>query len=161
MSTNKYMKALSDKKFLRISEYGDRWTLLEGLFNGMPIITRYKSSLVDAIGHTDYPFQIGVAVPLLNPTDNGLPTSSEVEALLIIEDLLVAAIEEQELAVHVMTITFGNMREFVFYASEWKPESFERKVELVKNSISTQHELQFMMQEDRDWESYQKYLGKD
>ncbi|MCK9361111.1 DUF695 domain-containing protein [Patescibacteria group bacterium] len=149
------------QRYKKIFEYADQWSVLKGKLDGKPIITRFKEALVDAIGHPDYPFQIGVAVPLLAPTLNGLPLPNEGECLLTVEDALVDALEKNQAAVHVMTITFNNMREFVFYAHGGKPESYEQEVKRVEEKISTKHQLQFMIQLDKDWEVFKKYAGQE
>ncbi len=154
------MNQKTDEKFKKISDYGDRWTLLEGQLDEKPIITRYKETLVGAVGHPDYPFQIGIAIPLLDPADNGLPALAEGQQLSAIEDLLVDTLEEKQEAVHVMTITFNNMREFVFYASREKPQYFEQKVKSVAEKITTKHHIQFMMQLDKQWDTFRKYSGQ-
>lgn len=151
------MNKISDHIFKKITDYDDRWALLQGHLDGQPIFTRYREGLIDAVGHPAYPFQIGVAVPLLKPTANGLPEPNEGDQLFVVEDALTAALEEDQAAVHAMTITFNNMLEFVFYASEWKPEYYEQKVESVRQRLATAYKLQFMMQEDKEWGTFKKY----
>lgn len=156
------MSMFWQKKFKNISDYGDKWQVLQGKLDNKPIVTRYKISLVDAIGHPKYPFQIGVAIPLINPTVDGLTTDTEAEELWKIEDELTKTLEKNGEAVLAMVITFNGMREFVFYASEWKPEYFEQEVKQIQanHSISQNHELQFMMQHDKEWETFKKHSGR-
>jgi hypothetical protein len=45
------------------------------------------------------------------------------------------------------------MREFVFYANEWKPEYYEAKVKEINKQFPNR-ELQFMMQHDPKWDTY-------
>src|SRR6185295_16075581 len=111
-----------NNKLKKISDYPDSWTIAKGLMENKPIFVRYKDSLVEAVGHPNYPFQIGVAVPLINPTEDGLAIDSEASELDSIEDALEKSFGENQQAIHVITITFNGMREFVFYAAEWKPE---------------------------------------
>ena len=147
------------KKFKNISDYGDDWQILEGRLTDRPIFTRCRTGLIDAIGHPKYPFEIGVAVPLFNPTSDGLPTNAEAQELHKIEDELVKVLEERHEAIHTNTITYNSMREFVFYASEWKPEYFEQKVKRIQvdSSLSKGHQLQFMMQPDKEWKTFREH----
>jgi len=146
------------RKFKKISDYPDTWGVSQGKLDGKPIFIRYREGLKDAIGHTDYPFQIGVATPLLQPTQDGLTGDAESVQLNVIEDGLADVLNQTGDTVHVMTITFNGMREFVFYTKEWKPEDFERKVKTVKEIIKAGHQLQFMMQPDENWETFKKYF---
>jgi len=57
-----------EKLFKRITEYSDVWASVQGDFEGKTISIRYREGLVEAQGHFDYPFQIGIATSLLNPT---------------------------------------------------------------------------------------------
>lgn len=145
------------KEFKEISQYPDTWTIGQAVREGMPIFIRTRSGLNEAIGHPNYPFQIGVAVPLLTPTKDGLTTNEEGEVLGKIEDDLNQILSQKGEAVEVMVITRNGMREFVFYASEWKPEYFEKEVKSVE---SMGHELQFMMQHDPKWETFQQFSPK-
>ncbi len=43
--------------------------------------------------HPEYSYRVGIAIPLLEPNDQGLPTNTEIESLNIIEDKLVGSLE--------------------------------------------------------------------
>ncbi len=145
------------KEFKDISQYPDTWTIGQAVREGKPIFIRTRSGLNDAVGHPNYPFQIGVAVPLLTPTKDGLTTNEEAEVLGKIEDNLNQTLSQKSEAVEAMVITTNGMREFMFYASEWKPEYFEKEVKSVE---PMGHELQFMMQHDPKWKTFQQFSPK-
>ena len=73
------------------------------------------------------------------------------------KSLLVEKLTEVNQAVFAMVVTFNGMREFVFYASEWKPEIYEQKV---KSFDSGKHELQFMMKRDPKWDTFKQFSSK-
>lgn len=143
------------KKFLPIEDYGESWDIKTGAFSGNPIFIRYNSSLTKAAGHPEYPYQIGIAVPLLDPTDEGLTTEQEADQLFEIEDRLAEVLEGE--AQFVMAITTQGMREFIFYAKKWMPEDFEKRIDALTAS-KLSHELQFMMQPDPKWKTYKQFL---
>jgi hypothetical protein len=145
------------KKFKDMPSYSDRWSMLQGIDEGKIIFIRARN-IQDAVGHPEYPFQIGVAIPLKQPTGAGLPNPQESEALRLIEDKLIPALTKDDETVFVMALTTHGMREFVFYAKEWKPEFFEEKVNEVEKS-SAPYELQYMMKHDPNWESYATYTS--
>ena len=138
-----------------IADYPDTWSLSQGVRDEKPIFVRWKEGLASAQDRSEYPFQIGVAVPLLNPTSEGLTTNEEADTLWKLEDSLESTLTKDGEAVFVASITTGGMREFVFYAREWKPEYFEQKA---KDAFEgDEHDPQFMMQQDKDWNTYKEF----
>jgi hypothetical protein len=144
------------KSFKNISDYDDTWQVAQGEYNGKPIYIRIRIGLIDAVAHPQYPFQVGIATPLINPTSEGLTTNEEANELFQVEDLLQSLFENNEHGVFVLTITTNGMREFVFYVSEWKPEVYAQKVKEI-NSQFKERELQFMIQEDQSWDTFKSY----
>lgn len=121
------------------------------------IYIRIRIGLKDAVGHPQYPFQIGIATPLINPTSEGLTTNEEAEELFQIEDSLQSVFEKDDKGVCVLIITTSGMREFVFYVSEWNPEIYEQNVREI-NSHYENRELQFMIQKDKSWDTFKSYI---
>ncbi|HTC95995.1 MAG TPA: DUF695 domain-containing protein [Terriglobales bacterium] len=145
----------SPRKFKDIRSYPDTWSVGKGTLEGKLIFTRFREGLKEAVGHPEYPFQIGIAVPLLHPTEDGLPTNSEAQELGKIEDALNDKIAIDGSGIFVLIITYNGMREFVFYTKEWKPESFEQEV---KSINADPHKLQFMMQHDPKWDAIKRFV---
>ncbi len=98
-----------------------------------------------------------MAIPLLKPTDEGLPTNVEAAKLDALEDGIAGALSQNEHGVFAAAITTNGMRELVFYVSEWKPEHFEQKVEVA--SRNTEYKPQFLMQEDKNWSTFANIKG--
>jgi hypothetical protein len=146
------------KVFKKITQYPDIWKVFRSEHNTKPIIIRYRSGMAGAIGHPEYPYQIGIAVPLLNPTKDGLTTEEEAKILSEIEDALNLTLSENQEAAEVMAITTNGMREFVFYAPKWEPEYYESKV---KSIDGRSHQLQFMIQSDPEWNTFKSLVPKD
>lgn len=143
------------KKYRPINEYLDEWIVTQGQNDGKPMLVRLKISLKDAIGHPDYKYQVGVAVPLISPTTDGLVKDNEAEVLTKIEDSLCDTLVNCVLSA---VITTNGMREFVFYAPEWKPEELDAQVKAVEAKQKT-HQLQFMMQQDPGWSTFKALLA--
>jgi hypothetical protein len=140
-----------------LKEKSDEWKVLQGNLGEKPVFTRLKQNQEQMIGHPNYPFQIGIAVPLIEPTEHGLTTESEGEELWKIEDELTNILQQDNASLHLMTITYNGMREFVFYAINKPEDYFREKIKKVESKISSQHQLQFMMQPDEEWETYKEY----
>ena len=148
-------RMFSLKKYKPMNEYSDEWSVAQGMHEGSPMYVRFRSSLKEAAGHPEYPFQIGIAVPLIKPTQAGLPTESEMNILSKIEDKLVDALKEH--AVLTLSISTGGMREFIFYANKWQPEEFEEIVSTT-NKLFASHTLQFMIQHDPKWKLFKSFV---
>ncbi|BDD84230.1 hypothetical protein TPB0596_39930 [Tsukamurella pulmonis] len=136
------------KKFKPLADYSDEWAVMRGDYNDNPLFVRIRTSLSDAVGHPDYPVQVGVAVPLTHPDENGLPTSVESEQLTGIEDALVHSLTG--LAELAAVLTTSGMREFVFYAPEAAPDVICERVTGLSTSCAS-HTLQLSIQHDPSW----------
>lgn len=116
---------------------------------------RRNDTAVGFAGHPDYKFRIGVAIPLIAATEDGFPTADEMEKLNVIEDALTEQLEFEQRALHVLAITTGGMREFVFYSRI--PASAEAIVENLRAKVST-HEIQSYVAEDAKWELFKQFV---
>ena len=127
------------------------WALAEGEHNGGTMIIRTNTGYRDFKIVPGYEYQVGIAVPLRNPEVTGLPGAAEGAVLGEIEDTICSSLEEQVESLLVAVITTGGMREFVFYTRQ--PHRVEERVVKLRERI-TSHEIQLVIQSDRDWEIY-------
>src|SRR5437879_5728342 len=70
----------------------DKWSVSQGENNGKPMFIRMNSSAKQYAGHPELPVRLGIAVPLNDPNDHGLPKETESDQLGQIEDRLVELI---------------------------------------------------------------------
>jgi hypothetical protein len=127
------------------------WKLSQGVHEGRPLIVRLNTGLRRVAGRPEYAFQVGVAVPLRNPKQDGLPTREESVQLELIEDALTTTLEQDHGCVLAAVLSTGGMREFVLYTVA--PTTVESRVESLRAVTST-HELQLMIQPDPKWRVY-------
>ena len=113
-----------------------------------------NGALAKVRDRNDYSIQIGVAVPLNDPDDRGLPCDGEAETLGNIEDLVVDIAGDR--AVLVGVITTGSMREFILYtrSGDW----IEGLHTQLSASVTT-HRIDMMAQHDPDWTTYQSFMS--
>jgi hypothetical protein len=142
--------------FKSIDQYPDTWSVAQGNRIGKPIFVRFRDGLKEAVGHPQYPIQIGIAVPLLHPTNDGLPEDSEAKELDTIESHLKNIIVAGNGGVFVMTLTTNGMREFVFYFTSVDTKGIQSALSSLNIAP---HELQVMIQEDPYWDTYKSFLG--
>lgn len=121
--------------------------------NGKTYILRFKNGLWKFAKSGNYPYQIGIATPL-HTDQNGFPTKEENEQLLIMERELEKEFALNNVALFAGVIMGGSMKEFVFYTG--KPKEAREVYEKLREKIK-HHELQWVIQEDPNWEVYKTY----
>lgn len=150
------MFGFTKREQVALKDYPDEWSLAQATYEGKPLFLRFKPNLLEAKDRSDYGFQIGIAIPLLKPTEEGLTTNEEAESLFALEDAVESTLTENGNAIFVLAITTNGMRELVFYTKDWKPEDYEQKV---KDSVKyNEHKPQFMMQPDGNWDTYRQFV---
>jgi len=127
------------------------WAILQGQHAGKPMIVRSNTGYRKFGSVPGYEHQVGIAVPLHAPETSGLPSPGENAQLAAVEDTICPALEEQASSLLVAVITTSGMREFVFYTRS--PQEARRRFEQLRGRI-TSHEIQLMIQPDRDWAVY-------
>jgi len=131
-----------------------KWTILQGEENGRPMFVRRNESAKQLMGHKDYSYRIGFAIPLRNPNFEGLPSNEEMEMLNSIEDVLSKEIEKDKNSLLVLVITTNGMREFVYYTK--RPDIIKQAVEKIQAQF-VPHEVQHYVKEDPEWEVYKEF----
>ena len=131
----------------------DDWQLSEGEYDGGYIVTRFNRGAKVIAGKPAYGIQIGVAVPLNQPNEHGLPGDVELGQLAAFEDDLDARLAGR--AAFVGVITTGGMREFVLYtgSGDWIPGLHEE----LRSALPT-HEVQMQAQTDPKWSVYRSFV---
>ncbi len=133
------------------------WLLAQGSNEGKPIIARINASVDGFRAHPELRYQVGIAIPLKLPDENGMPQPAEAEELNQIEDLVFEILEVQSRSVVVAIITTGGMREFVFYAVD--PEEVKVNHGRLCQAVRTGHQVQLMIQTDPKWNVFAALRG--
>ncbi len=131
-----------------------KWSILNGEQNGQPMFIRKNESAKILASHPDYSYRVGIAIPLLDPNEQGLPSNDEMESLNRIEDKLIEFLESNQDSLQVLSITTNRMQEFVFYTRN--PQGSQMAVEKLKLETPT-YELQYYVEEDKKWKLYQQF----
>ncbi|MBX3359445.1 MAG: DUF695 domain-containing protein [Phycisphaeraceae bacterium] len=95
---------------------GNAWALAEAEDESGRTLLRYNEWTRKLIGHPNYQYQVGVAIPRL--IDDGAPSEPTVEQLEAFEDDLMRSLSDGRLAILVAVITMPRMREFVLYTRD-------------------------------------------
>jgi hypothetical protein len=134
-------------------EIADAWELSEGEYDGRRLITRFNEGAKVVMGRPGYSIQIGVAVPFTAPTEEGMPSDVDMEALEAFEEVVIDRAASR--AVLVGIITTGGMREYVLYtgSGDWI-EGFHHELQAALPS----HDVQVMAQQDPKWSVYRQFV---
>lgn len=131
----------------------DAWQISRGEDDGHDLFARFNAAFRKAVDRESYPIQIGVALPLNEPDDLGLPTTEEGVALGEAEDVLLECAGDR--AVLVGVITTHGMREFVLYTDQ--PDWVAGFREELQSAIAS-HSVQVMAQSDPGWHVYRTFV---
>ena len=130
------------------------WSVLEGEHEGKPMFVRRNDSGKRLLGHVDYKFRIGVAIPLLEPRPDGLPTKDEMDVLLRIEDAVSEKLERGQVSLQVLSITTSGMRELIFYTRS--PSIVPTALQEIQAQFQS-HRVQHYVEEDPNWAVYRQF----
>lgn len=128
------------------------WAVCQGENNGQPMFVRVNNAAKPFSGHPQLSIRFGIAVPLHDPNEHGLPSEAEMEELSEIEEHLFEAVSNQGIV--VLIITTSGMREFVVYLRSTKDA--EAVFDRVRQITST-HDIQHYAQPDPKWELFGEF----
>jgi hypothetical protein len=131
-----------------------KWVILEGEEEGRVLFVRRNESAEQLMGHKEYSYRAGFAIPLRSPNSEGLPSNEEMEILSSIEDALSKEIEKDRNSLLVLVITTDGMRELVYYTK--RPDIIKQVAQEIQTKIFS-HEIQYYVKEDSDWEVYKEF----
>ncbi|HLD94234.1 MAG TPA: hypothetical protein VI703_08565, partial [Anaerolineales bacterium] len=66
-----FAKKYPPKNEMKIVE---KWAIATGRMNNSLMFIRFNQGLREIAGHPDYPFQVGIAIPLEDMNEHGMPT---------------------------------------------------------------------------------------
>ena len=132
-----------------------RWNIVQADDGGNPLIVRFNETARDWVGHDGLPVRIGFAAPLNQPSEGGLPEPAENAQLLDVEDVILRIVQPAVNGLHVLTLTDGQMKEWVFYVAPGADVA--RLHAEIKSQVKT-HDVQCMSVEDRRWDSYRQFV---
>lgn len=133
----------------------DSWSLGRGEKAGKPMVTRFNGALRSLAAHPSFPWQVGIAVPLKRPNEQGLPDREEMRELSDFEDELRRTFTPGNESLFAGVITTGGMREFVLYSSD---EAAARSKAKALADATKHHDVQFVVQRDAGWEVYRAFV---
>lgn len=122
--------------------------------DGKAFVVNFNKALDSLMANPEYPFQIGIAYAIKNPSPNGFPTREENEKTFKIEDRIKEVFEKDDFAHFICSITGGSAKEYILYAKD-RQEAEHRFSSL--HQETTEYYLQLVIQNDPNWQVY-KYF---
>ena len=132
-----------------------RWSIAQADDGGNPLIVRFNETARDWIGHDGLSMRLGFAAPLNRPVEGGLPDAAENAELLEAEDVILSVVLPEVKGLHVLTLTDGQMKEWVFYIA---PGADVPQLHAEIRSRVKTHDIQCMAVKDPQWESYRQFV---
>ena len=131
-----------------------KWSILSGQENEKPMIVRRNDSIKHYAEQSDFSYRIGIAIPLLDPNEVGLPSEEEMKVLNQIEGELSCQLEKDGVSIQALAITTDGMREFVYYTSN--SQVIEQVIYNARRKFPS-HEFQYYVREDKEWSVYKEF----
>jgi hypothetical protein len=142
------------KKHLPINEDGDLWSIMQAPATDGPLLVRINTTAKRWAKHPSLGIRVGFAIPLNQPNTRGLPDSIENFALNQLEDKILSCLKSYGPAIHVLSITTGTFKEFVFYI---KNVDSVAGIHEKMRSETTSHDVQCMAVQDPEWAVYASF----
>lgn len=140
---------------MKLDDSKHKWAIAESNADSGPMLIRVNRSAKEWVGHPALGIRVGFAVPLNNPDPQGMPESSENEKLNQIEDTICDQMKDISPSIHVLAITTGTFKEFVFHIGDGsRIEEVHLKLQ---KAIST-HEIQCIAENDPEWKVYGSFV---
>jgi|ERR1700685_2505967 len=140
-----------------VASAAHRWSVHQATHEGAPLIVRLNSSAEEWARHPAPGVKLGFAVPLNAPCKGGLPTSEENSELQEIEEVILEEVGSTAKAVYVLSITTGEMKEFVFYIAPGVDIAATHQT--IRSRVRS-HDVQCMAITDPAWEAYTQFAAE-
>ena len=134
----------------------EKWSIGQGQQDGKPIFTRFNLGLQPVVRRPEFAQQLGIAVPLKNPTADGLPTRAESEELNQIEDEIQRRFLPGNESVFAGVITTNGMREYILYTTD-SQKALAKARELAHDI--QHHQVQFVIHDDPTWQYFRRFAA--
>jgi hypothetical protein len=152
-----FLKNLFGHKNTNNSPIKDQWSVLQGSNEDNPMIIRLNTGVKSIVGQAPYVYRIGIAVPLLQPQENKMPSPKENLDFNNIEDEIYNLFEKNNEAYVCAIITTNGMKEYLIYSST--DLNINKNIEILKSKFS-KYEFQNYVQKDSNWDVYKSLLNK-
>lgn len=134
----------------------DAWTNAEGQRGGRPTLLRFRPGLKSFLGDPRFPRRLQITWDFGNHNASGMPSEGDSEAMLPMEDRLVATLEAEKAGVLAFVHTHGGTRQWHFYTAESADLGA-----MINQALSGLPRLPISLEvkDDPEWREMAKVLG--
>ena len=137
---------------IRLNEH--KWSVKRGNGKDGPLIVRINESAKEWAKHPELNIRAGFAIPLKIQNPEVLPDSKENEELNVIEDEICKLLCAAGPAIHVLAITTGTFKEFLFYIKNGAGIENAHKQAMAR---FPEYDIQCYGQQDENWDAYYRW----
>lgn len=131
------------------------WSILKGSYEGKSLVVRLNNGVKRFVGDKRYTYKIGIAVPLKNPSETGLPSEEENIRFFEIEDRITRYFNENNCGHLCVVIATQGMKEFMSYATV---DNIDDLIIMLTEDFSG-YDFQHYVEKDTQWDGYRQFLG--
>ena len=132
----------------------EEWSVFEASTASGPMLVRVNATAKQWAKHPELGIRVGFAIPLNHPNPGALPDPAENLALNQAEDKILAYLKCSGPTIHVLSITTGTFKEFVFYI---KNGDIIPDVHAKLRAEISSHDVQCVAAHDAKWAVYSSF----
>ena len=132
--------------------------MLEASTDDGPMLVTINTTAQRWAKHPSLGIRVGFAIPLNEPDPGGFATSSELSQIDQIDEEILRYVNASGPAIHVLTITTGIFKEFVYYIENGDAVAGIHE-KLLRQTFT--HNVQCIAIFDPEWETYDSFLIED
>jgi hypothetical protein len=132
----------------------DSWSVIEAQYGANRLVGWLRDGASELSGHPAYRQQVGIALILNRPRQDGLPDDAESEQIYDLEDLIQDKLEADNQSLLVAKWFVRGCRELVFYTTDVK--ALSRRLDEIA-SKGTRNQMQLTSSKDPDWKVLQQF----
>ena len=134
---------------------GESFSILQSEMDGHPLVATINMAYKTFKSKSAYPWFLSISSPLINPTEDGLTTSEDAEALNQFEDSVGRVLSRVCSYQFVGRVTWNGHREVLYYVD--KPKEATDALQTAINSGSYRP-FAFQCKQDKTWQAAEMYL---
>jgi Family of unknown function (DUF695) len=144
------------ERLFRKTPPADSWKLAQAEDNGKPLIFRIRNTPPPFARMEQFPLLLAICWNYESPNDQGMPSKADADRMGELEDLLMPAFEGKQKAFLTVIVTGNGVREWQWYARDK-----DAVMKLVNEALGQKesYPVEFVFQDDPDWQAYSRFLG--
>jgi hypothetical protein len=145
-----------DRIFRRPPPPDDSWKLAKAEDDGRSLIFRIRTAPPAFARKDQFPFLLAVCWKYESPNEHGMPSKDDADRMGELEDLLLPVFEGKQKAFLTVVVTGNGVREWQWYAADK-----DAVMKLANQTLGERDPfpIEFVFQDDPDWDAYGRFLG--